>query len=790
MYQRLIVSIWLTFGAALVAFPLVISAIYYNWFGLFGGMPDLKVLENPKSELASEVYSSDGVLLGKYFRENRTPVEYEELSPNLVQALRATEDIRFDDHSGIDLRSMARVAWGVITFDPQGGGSTLSQQLARNLFQTRSGLHNGTLCKLPVVGTLIIKTKEWVLAVNIERSYTKKEIMTMYLNTVDFGSNAFGIKVAANTFFGVKPSELTIPQAAVLVGVLKAPTYYSPVLNPENAIRRRNTVFQQMYTYRFISKATFDSLKSIPLEVANYAVESHNTGMATYFRSELAKDLRKWCQTNFKANGEVYDLYTDGLRIYTTIDSRMQKFAEEAMAEHMREQQKLFFAHWKGRNPWIDEEYKEIPSYLERAVKRTDRYKALARQYGDREDSIQLVLNTPRKMKVFTWENFNNEKDTLLSPMDSVRYYKHFLHIGMVSMDPHNGHVKAWVGGVNHKYFKYDHVKQSMRQPGSTFKPIIYATAIEEKGLHPCFKIVDAPITFTLDNGDVWTPKNSEEYSGQTFTLRQAMAMSKNTAAVYLMKELAPERVAEYSENKFGLKYLRNKYGISKEVEKVYSLALGTSDVSVLEMAAAYGVFANNGVWTEPIYITRIEDKDGKVLATFVPKTIEALSEETAYVMTYMLRGSNEERGGTALSLRGKSVYKDRPGYDFIRNNELGGKTGTTSNYSDAWFVGITKNLSTAVWVGGEENVIHFRSMTYGQGARQAMPAFAYFMEKVYTDPSLPYHLEKGENGRFYRPNSSKLPEFDCWKYEQAMRNATDSTRNFVLPSRVEDDFF
>ena len=814
MFLKATKALWAIFILGLAAVVLLIVSINGNWFGWYGGMPDLAVLENPRNELASEVISTDGVVLGKYFRENRSQVTYEDLSLNLVNALRATEDVRFEEHSGIDLRSLVRVAWGVFTFNQQGGGSTLSQQLARNLFSTRSELHDGALSEVPIVGTVIIKIKEWILAVHIERRFTKKEIMTMYLNTVDFGSNAFGIKVAANTFFGVEPSELNSQQAAVLVGLLKAPTYYSPRYNPENSMRRRNTVLAQMHKYGYLSPVEKDSLQQLPPGTENYQVESHNTGMAAYFRAELAKELRAWCKRNKKANGENYDLYADGLKIYTTIDSRMQAYAEEAVKEHMAKQQDLFFAHWQGRNPWIDEDYQEIKGFLERSMRRTERYQALKAQYDGNKDSIAYYLKKPNWIRVFTWdtdleelvrtfskfrsfkpdsleliEGAEDEVKVKLSPMDSLSYYKHFLQTGLLSMDPHTGQIKAWVGGVNFKHFNYDHVKQSLRQPGSTFKAIIYSAAIEDKKLHPCFKVVDAPITFTLDDGTTWTPRNSTEYSGATYTLRQAMAMSKNTAAVYLMKELGPERVADYAVNKFGIGYLRDKYGISEEIEKVYSLSLGTSRVSLMEMVGAYGVFANQGVWTEPVFITRIEDKEGKVLETFVPKTIEALSEETAYVMTYMLRGTNEERGGTSIALRVRSIYPDRQGYDFIRNNQMGGKTGTTSSYSDGWFIGVTKNLVTGVWVGAEDNVVHFRNLTYGQGARMAMPAYAQYTEKVYKDETLPYYDDKGDNGKFEKPNL-RLPEFDCWKYEQVMTQNNDSLQNIIVPASKDDDFF
>lgn len=789
MYSRISKILWGLFITGVVFLVCYTMAVRDNWFNLAGGFPDLSALENPQSQLASIVYTADGEVLGKYFMENRNPVEYDGISPNLVNALKATEDIRFEKHSGIDLRSIGRAVFGVLTFNPKGGGSTISQQFAKIQFNTRGNLETGKLNDIPVLGKLIAKTKEWMLAIEIEKSYTKEEIMSMYLNQFEFGSNAFGIKVASKTFFGTTPDSLKVEQAAILVGLLKNPSYYNPKRFPDHALRRRNTVMSQMVKYGFLDKAAYDTLKEKPVDIADYKVESHYTGSATYFRAELAKELKKWCKTHTKPNGENYNLYTDGLKIYTTIDSRMQKYAEEAVLENMRNQQELFFEHWKGRNPWITEENGEIKGFLQTRIKWTERYRVLKLKYGGNKDSIDRVLNTPRKMKVFTWDSPTFEKDTTLSPMDSLKYYKHFLHSGMMSMDPHTGYIKAWVGGINFKYFQYDHVKQGFRQPGSTFKPIIYSAAVAERSMHPCFPVLDAPMSIDLPDGETWTPANSSEYSYNTFTLRQAMAMSKNTAAVYLMRELGPDIVGKYAEENFGIKFLRDKYGKKERIERVPSLCLGTSDVSVFEMVAAYTVFPNQGVWTEPIYITKIEDKEGKVLETFVPHTIEALKEEEAYTMTYMLRGSNEETGGTSIGLRTRAIYEDRQGYDFIRGREVGGKTGTTSNYSDAWFIGITKNLVTGIWSGGEETSIHFRSLKYGQGGRQAMPAFAKYMEKVYADDELPYYLEKDENGEFIKPNKP-MPEFDCWKYEQAqLVNKTDSTnRKGVISS--DDDFF
>ncbi len=756
MFLKLIKLIWISLGVGIVAVYLFLVSIYNDWHGWYGGMPDYEQLENPRSELASELYSADGVLLGKYYRQNRVKVEYEHLSPNLINALKATEDIRFEEHSGIDLRSLGRVAYGVITMNMKGGGSTITQQLAKKLFNTRTdSTLQGKLIDTPILGKVIIKMKEWILAVQIERAYTKKEIMTMYLNTVDFGSNTFGIKVAAQTYFNKEPNDLNVQEAAVLIGLQKAVTRYNPILNYENSLQRRNVVLKQMEKYGYLTASEYDSIAALPIDLNAYQVENHNTGSATYFRSEVRKFLLDWC----KENG--YDLFEDGLKIYTTIHSKMQQYAEEAVVAHLQEYQPLFFEHWKGRNPWIDENFHELKGFLEREIKKTERYRTLKAKYGTQTDSIDYYLNKPDSITVFTWDTPNFEKDTVLSPVDSLRYYKHFLHAGMMSMDPYTGHIKAWVGGINHKYFKYDHVKQGFRQPGSTFKPIVYAAAINEKGFHPCFQVVDVPIAFDLPTGETWTPRNSGSYSGATLTLRQAMAQSVNTVAAYLMKEMNPATVVQYA----------RKMGITSPLDSVPALSLGVSDVSVYDLVGAYGTFVNRGVWTEPIFITHIEDKNGKVIYRQVPKNREVLDEETAYIMTYMLRGTLEEKNGTAMRL-----WQN----DFKKANEVGGKTGTTSNYSDAWFMGITKELVSGVWVGAEDRSVHFRSIRYGQGSHQAMPIFAHYTEKVYADEDLGY-----TKGPFPEPSTGLSIELDCSKY-QKQTAVSDSTR-YLMPAKKDD---
>jgi penicillin-binding protein 1A len=760
IWSRIIKFFWISFLSGLGLIALYVYLVSIDFLNLFGPMPGLEALENPKKDQASIIYTADNVELGKYFRENRNPVEFRNISPNLINALQATEDIRFYEHAGIDLQGLVRVFFKSVILQQKssGGGSTISQQLAKNLFNTRGKSYKGTI-ENKTFNIIAVKTKEWITAVRLEKAYTKQEIITMYLNTVDFGSNAFGIKTAAATFFATTPDSLTVPQAAVLVGLLKAPTYYSPVLNPANSLERRNVVLEQMQKYNFLSKTETDTLQAKPIELV-YEVENHNTGLATYFRSVITDYLLKWC----KERG--LDLYTDGLRIHTTIDSRIQKHAEAAVLRHMKEQQKIFYNQWKNMTPWRTEDLKEIPNFLENAIKRTGRYHQLRQAYGQDTAAIWKVLRTPYKMRVFTW---NGEKDTVLSPIDSLRYYKYFLHAGMLSVEPQTGHIKAWVGGINHKYFKYDHVKQGTRQPGSTFKPIVYATAIDH-GYSPCYEVIDAPVTFeTGDTNQTWTPKNSDGvFSNKTFTLRKAMANSINSVTARMIKEVTPQHVVN----------MARRLGITSPLEAVPALCLGVNDVSIYEMVGAYNTFVNEGVWIEPTYITRIEDKNGNVLQDFIPKTHEALNEESAYLMVHMLKGATEERGGTALGLNRFKLLGI--------GAEIGGKTGTTQNYSDGWFIGIVSKLTTGVWVGGEDRSIHLRGFDYGQGARTAMPIWAYFMQSVFEDKELEFKKE-----RFPKPTGKLRVEIDCNKYVQHETNSKDST--FLHKTKQDipiDDFF
>lgn len=738
--------LWIAFGGGLILFILFVWAVSINFLGLFGSLPDFKALENPESELASELYSADGVLLGTYARENRSPVDYEDLSPNLVQALIATEDERFESHSGIDLQAMIRVfVKSILLGQDAGGGSTLSQQTAKNLFKTRTDASQGILSTIPGLRMLIIKTKEWIVATQLEKAYTKNEILTLYLNTSEFGSNAYGIKTAARTFFNKTPAELNIQEAAVLVGLFKAPTYYSPVYNPENSLRRRNTVLYQMVKNEKLTEADFDSLSQLPIEL-DYRVQNQNQGLATYFREIVKADLIKWTKETLKSDGSAYDLFGDGLKIYVTIDSRMQRYAEEAVQEHMSQLQKAFYNEMGKRDPWIDENWQVIPNFIETTVKRTEAYRLLKQRYGDKTDSIDIKLNEKKKMKIFSW---GGEVDTLMSTMDSLRYYKKFLQTGFMSMDPHTGHIKAWVGGIDHKYFKFDHVKQGKRQPGSTFKPFVYAAAIEN-GYSPCYTVVDQPVEVYIPGQPAWSPSNADgKFSYEKMTIRKAMAQSINSVTAYMMKKLSPKIVIETA----------RRLGITSDLEEVPSLALGVNDVSVFEMVGAFGTFVNKGEHTTPYYIDRIEDKNGNVIQQFTPRKKPAMSEEHAYLMTYMLRGGFEEEDGTSRGV----AWTIREG------NELGGKTGTTQNASDGWYMGISKDLVSGAWVGGDDRAIHFRSWTAGQGGRTARPIWVKYMEKVYADPSLGY-----TKGPFPRPERPLSIEIDCDKYEQESQRFAD----------------
>ncbi len=730
---RWILIFWLAFLGVVLGVFLYFMALSNNFLGLFGEIPSFEILENPRNELASEIYTADNILMGKYYRQNRTPVTFEELSPYLVNALVATEDVRFEKHAGIDLKALVRA---VANLGSDGGGSTITQQLAKNLYRSRGKQSEGWLHQFKLFRIFVIKTKEWLTATKIERSFTKQEILEMYLNTVEFGYNAFGIHTAAKAFFDKHPSQLNVPESAMLVGLLKAPTRYSPVLNPKAAVNRRQTVLEQMAKYGFITEGQLATYKSQPIEL-RYGVVQNVGGIAPYFRVEAQKYLERWAAENGR------DLYKDGLRIYTTIDSKMQAYAEEAVDEHMRKFQKIFYDHWKGRNPWVDVWNQEIPGYIEREARKSHRYKTLKEVYGDDHQRILREMDKPVPMRVYYMHGENvGEKDTIMSPMDSIRYYKHFLQVGFMAMEPLTGQIKAWVGGNNFKHFQYDHVYQGKRQPGSTFKAVLYSKAIE-MGYTGCFRLPDVRVCF----GDNWCPRNANlVYSGADLTLRQGIGTSTNAIAAGLMKLIGPRRVIEWA----------RELGIKSPMDTTATLCLGTSDVSIFELLGAYCTFANEGDHITPMFISRIEDRHGNLIKEFVPEVRKVMDAEKAYQVLNLLQATTEP-GGTAIAIHGYGgAYKTNIGW----HNEIAAKTGTTQNNSDAWFMGMSQYLAGGVWVGGDTRATRFRTISLGQGAVLALPVWAKFFAKVYNDPEL---LEKYPKGAFNRPEELQV-ELDCAK--------------------------
>lgn len=717
---------------AIIGGPVLILLLTVCCVLLFADLPSFEQLENPKTNVATEVYSSDMKLLGKWYIENRSPIKFKDLSQNIVNALRATEDVRFESHSGIDLRGLFRVVVRtmVLRQSSSGGGSTITQQLAKNLFPRKR--FSSTPDKI------ITKIKEWITAIKLERNYTKEEIMAMYLNTVDFGSNTFGIQSAAHTFFDKDPKDLNIQESALLIGLLQAPSRYSPVRKPENALVRRNVVLGQMKKYDFIDEETYNKAVKKGI-VLHYMAQDHISGIAPYFREYLRTELTKWCEEHKKSDGTPYNLYTDGLKVYTTIDSRMQIHAEEAMREHLEVLQRNFFKHWKGRgNPWGP--FTEV---VTEGMKRSERYLSMKRENAS-EAAIVKAFNTPINMKVFSWRGVI---DTNMSPLDSVKYYKYFLQCGFMAMNPHNGQIKAWVGGIDYRFFKYDHVKEGKRQVGSTFKPFLYTLAMQE-GFSPCFRVKNDPVTFEIPGQPPYTPENAEpEFDGQVVTLKFALAQSLNRISAYLMKQFSPQAVIQVA----------RRMGIESPLDPVPALCLGVPDLSVFEMTGAYCTFANQGVWTEPNYLLRIEDRNGNVLEERVPRKTEAISEETAYLMLNLLQGVVNY--GTSARLRG--MYK--------LSIPMAGKTGTTQNHSDGWFMGVTPDLVAGCWVGNEDRAVHFRSMEYGQGARMAMPIYALFMQKTIADPLIHYDTKK----QFPYPSKALSVETDCSQY--ATPSATEN---------------
>jgi len=759
--KKIIKTTWIISTLSIIIFVFGFYSIKIDLFGLFGGMPSLQDLEKPQSESSSELYSNDTILLGKYFRYNRSPIKYHELSNELITTLLVTEDIRFYNHSGIDFKGLVRATYGVfkniITLGSsglEGGGSTITQQLAKNLFKIRNE-RKGKLSNMPFIGLIISKIKEWIVAVKLEEFYTKNEILSMYFNTAEYGSNSYGIKVASKTYFNKLPSQINYNEASIIVGLLNKPTKYNPFYNPENAINKKTEILYNLYKYSKISKMDFDSLSALGVNLT-YKVENQNTGQATYFRTVVKNYLINWAKNNN------YDLFSDGLKIYTTIDSKMQYHAENAVAEQMERLQNIFNKHWDGKNPWIDEKGYEIKDFLKNSIKRTKRYKDLLKNNNGDTTRVFDILNEKKEIKVFSWDQ---EIDTIFSVMDSLKYYKNFLQAGFISIEPKTGHIKAWVGGINHKYFKYDHVKQGKRQPGSTIKPIVYAAAIDN-GYSPCYPVVDAPVVFELPGQDppYWRPDNHNgKWTGETMTLRKAMAKSVNSITAFITKKISPKTVVDYAK----------KLGIKSKLDPVPAICLGAGgDVSLFDLVGSYSTFINKGIWTEPFFISRIEDKYGNLIQKFIPTKNEALNEETAFLMLHMLKGSKEEEGGTARGLNPELTI----------NNDVGAKTGTTQNASDGWFIGVTHNLVSGAWVGGDDRSIHFKNWTYGQGARTAMPIWQQYMLSVYNDSTT--NINKG---KFDKPSKKISIEMDCSVYNNDLKD--DSLNVFIDKIGASDIF-
>lgn len=710
--------------------------LFASW-GLFGSMPSFEDLENPDSNLATEIISSDGVVLGKYFEKNRSQLKYSDLPKSLVQALVATEDERFYEHSGIDGRGTLRA---IASLGTSGGASTLTQQLAKQLF------HGEGSKFLPF--RIVQKIKEWIIAIRLERQYTKNEIIAMYCNVYDFGNYSVGVSSAAKTYFSKEPKDLTIDESAILVGMFKNSGLYNPVKNPQGVKNRRNVVLSQMEKGKIITKAQKEKLQSLPITL-HFKLESHREGTATYFREYLRDYMKKWVEKNKKPDGSDYDIYKDGLKIYTTIDSRIQLHAEEAVAAHMANLQQQFFIESKNNKnaPFVNISNVETQRILNQAMKLSDRWAVLKEQDKSDEEIIKS-FSEKVKMTVFTWKG---EKDTIMTPLDSIRYYKHFLQSGLMAMEPQTGSIKAWVGGINYKYFQYDHVGQGARQVGSTFKPFVYATAIEQLNMSPCDSIIDGPFIIRKGRHHVtedWEPRNSDNKYRGMVTLKQGLANSINTISAKLIDKVGPEAVVD----------LAHKLGIKSEIPIQPSIALGAVDITVEDMVAAYSTFANQGVYIKPQFITRIEDKSGAIIFEPIPESHDVLNKDIAFAVIKLLEGVTEGGSGARLRTTGGGSGDNRwTGYPYQFRNPIAGKTGTTQNQSDGWFMGMVPNLVTGVWVGCEDRSARFKSITYGQGATAALPVWAYFMKLCYADAAL-----KVSKGDFDRPPNLSI-KVDCY---------------------------
>nr|NQU93869.1 transglycosylase domain-containing protein [Bacteroidota bacterium] len=740
--KRYVLAFW---GVVLLIFfgiVLTFAGISMGWFGF---MPTFEELENPQSFLASEIISHDGELLGTYYVENRSKITFADISPHLINALISTEDVRFYDHSGIDIKALGRVLYGALSGQDKGGGSTITQQLAKNLFPRE---YNQSALELG-----FRKFKEWVIAAKLEKRYSKEEIITMYLNKFDFLNLAVGIKSASRVYFSTTPANLNTEQSALLVGMVKNPSLYNPLRRPELTLDRRNIVLSQMKKYGSLDTEMVDSLKNLPLGLQFQRVD-HNIGTATYFKEFLRGQMKNWCKSHYKPDGSAYDLYRDGLRIYTTINSKMQQYAEEAVTEHLSlDLQPAFFGHWKGHKyaPYVfnaDTIKPQVEKIMNQAMRRSDRYRSLIKT-GMPEDTIDMVFNTPTQMTVFSWEG---DIDTVMSPIDSIRYFKFFLQSGLMSIDPPTGQVRAYVGGIDYRYFKYDHITQGKRQVGSTFKPFLYTLAMQEGAatgqFSPCTKVPNVQVSIEMPDGTYWVPKNStRDKQGEYVTLKWALAHSVNWISAYLMKRFSPLAVIQ----------MAKKMGVTADIPAVPAIALGTPDISLFEMVGALNTYGNRGIHVTPYFVTRIEDKFGNMIEDFTPSSNEAMNEETAYLMLSLMHGVVET--GTGIRLKYKYGFR----------NEIAGKTGTTQNQSDGWFMGITPQLTTGIWVGCEDRSAHFRTITLGQGANMALPIWALYMQKVYADTTLGINKDP-----FPKPMKALSVETDCEKYDQQQNTTID----------------
>jgi len=734
-FRKWIIRFWLLIfgGIAAVAFMFFLASV-----GAFGEMPSFEELENPKSDLATQIISVDNKVLGKFFKENRTPVFYRDLPKNLIDALVATEDVRYFKHAGIDVRGTIRA---FASFGKDGGASTVTQQLARNLFHRRRG---------NIFHRLKQKVKEWVIAVRLEKQYTKNEIIAMYLNTVDFNYNGVGIQSAARIYFGKEPEDLNVEESAMIVGMLKNPTLFNPVRRPEKTKKRREVVLSQMKKNGAVSPKEYDSLRQLPLQL-NFTRDAHDQGTATYFREYVRKFMKHLVKND--ASFKDVNIYTDGLKVYTTIDSRMQKYAEDAVAQHMPNLQKAFFKQQKKNKkaPFYDLKPKQIKNIYKSAMKSSYRWKMMKKE-GISEKDITASFDKEAKMRIFSW---NGEKDTVMTPRDSIKYYKHFLNTGVMSVEPQTGEIRVWVGGINFKHFQFDHVKQAARQVGSTFKPFVYAAAINQLHLSPCDSLPNMPYTIEAGRWGTdkpWTPNNAGGKYGGKVTMKEGLARSLNTISAQLIDKTGPQPIID----------LAKKLGVKHDIPFAPSIALGTPTLSLYEMVGALSTFANKGIYIKPHAISRIEDKNGTILWTNELETKDAVNPETAYVVLKLMEGVTQSGSGGRLRhsfLKKSKLYKEVvTGYPYELKNPIAGKTGTTQNQSDGWFMGIVPNLATGVWVGGDNRATHFKSIAYGQGATMALPIFGIYLKSLYADKDL-----KISDKAFSRPENLSI-RVDCDK--------------------------